>query len=173
MTDGTGGPCRLARPDEIEIVRDIQRKTGRMFLDTPYPEVATHEPDSAEDLADAQDKWRLWVSVTGEDRPAGAMWVLPRDGDLHIRQLDVHPDFSGERRTVGLVRAVKRFFGGRGLSRLTLTTFSDVPWNAPYYERIGFSRLAPDNLSAALAEALTEEATRYPVERRVAMEMPF
>jgi len=173
MTDNTGGPCRLARPDEVEIVRDIQRAAGRMFLDTPYPEIASHEPDSAEELANAQDNWRLWVSVTGDDRPAGAMLVLPRDGDLYIRQLDVHPDFSGQKRTVGLVRAVKRFFGGRGLARLTLTTFRDVPWNAPYYERIGFALIDGDSLSGALAEALTEEASRYPVEHRVAMEMTF
>jgi len=28
MTDNTGGPCRLACPDEI--VRDIQREAGRL-----------------------------------------------------------------------------------------------------------------------------------------------
>lgn len=173
MTDGTGGPCRMARPDEIEIVREIQRETGRMFLDTPYPEIATHEPDSAEELADAQDNWQLWVSVTGDDRPAGAMWVLPHDGDLHIRQLDVHPDFSGQKRTIGLVCAVTRFFGGRGFARLTLTTFADVPWNAPYYERIGFVPVAEDSLSGALEAVLMEETARFPADSRIAMEMKF
>ena len=29
----------------------------------------------------------------------------------------------------------------RGLSAVTLTTFCDIPWNAPYYERLGFSEL--------------------------------
>mgnify|MGYP003628068385 CR=1 FL=1 len=173
MTDGIGGPCRLARPDEVEIVRDIQRATGRMFLDTPYPEIAAHAPDSAEELAYAQDNWWLWVSVTGDDRPAGALRVLPHDEGLHIRQLDVHPEFSGQKRTVGLVRAVQRFFGGRGLARLTLTTFADVPWNAPYYARIGFAPVAGDSLSGALAAALAEDAAGFPAASRIAMELKF
>ena len=30
------------------------------------------------------------------------------------------------------------------LDGLSLTTFVEVPWNAPYYERLGFRRLAPE-----------------------------
>jgi hypothetical protein len=41
---------------------------------------------------------------------------------------------------------------------VTLTTFRDVPWNAPYYERLGFQAIA-DN-SPGLAEIMREEASR-------------
>ncbi|GAA2004193.1 hypothetical protein JL107_18325 [Nakamurella flavida] len=27
---------------------------------------------------------------------------------------------------------------GRGLERVVVTTYRDVPWNAPYYRRLGF-----------------------------------
>lgn len=168
-----GGPCRLARPDEIERVREIQRASGRLFLDSRYPEMAGHEPDSAEELAAAQDRWWLWVSVDDKDRTVGALRVVPADGGLHLRQLDVDPEFAGAKRTVGLVRAVGRFFAGRGLGHLTLTTFADVPWNAPYYERIGFRPLSGGGLTETLKSALADEAAGYPVSSRVAMRFDF
>lgn len=32
----------------------------------------------------------------------------------------------------------------QGLKVMTLTTFTDVPWNAPYYARLGF-QVVPEN----------------------------
>jgi hypothetical protein len=37
-----------------------------------------------------------------------------------------------------------------GLPALTLTTFADVPWNGPYYERCGFRVLAGDEITPGL-----------------------
>jgi hypothetical protein len=39
----------------------------------------------------------------------------------------------------------------RGLPALTLITFRGVPWNAPYYERLGFREMAPAELTPGLA----------------------
>ncbi len=46
----------------------------------------------------------------------------------------------------------------RGLAGLTLTTFTDVPWNAPYYERLGFRRLAAAELTPGLRRIRAAEA---------------
>nr|WP_193186671.1 GNAT family N-acetyltransferase [Nisaea sediminum] len=173
MTAMNGGPSRLARPDEIERIREIQRAAGRLFLESPYPEIAEHEPDTAEELAAAQDRWWLWVSVDDRDRPVGALRVLPSGDGLHLRQLDVDPVHAGAKRTAGLVRSLGRFFAGRGFGHLTLTTFADVPWNAPYYERIGFRPLSGDGLTETLKNALFAEAGGYPVSSRVAMRFDF
>lgn len=35
----------------------------------------------------------------------------------------------------------------QGYSLLTLTTFADVPWNAPYYARLGFEIIPPHQLT--------------------------
>jgi GNAT superfamily N-acetyltransferase len=37
-----------------------------------------------------------------------------------------------------LVAAVCEWASRRGWSRVTLTTFRDVPWNMPFYTRHGF-----------------------------------
>jgi hypothetical protein len=36
------------------------------------------------------------------------------------------------------------------LDALTLTTYSEVPWNGPYYERLGFRYLAPEEQRCGL-----------------------
>ncbi len=46
----------------------------------------------------------------------------------------------------------------QGGTALTLTTFADVPWNAPYYARIGFRPLTEAELTPALREIRAHEA---------------
>jgi GNAT superfamily N-acetyltransferase len=54
-----------------------------------------------------------------------------------------------------------------------LTTFRDVPWNRPFYERLGFRVVAGAELSAAL-RAIVEDETRRGLDpsRRIVMERP-
>jgi hypothetical protein len=41
---------------------------------------------------------------------------------------------------------------------LTLTTFTHVPWNAPYYERLGFRPLPEAELTPGLVAIRQNEA---------------
>jgi hypothetical protein len=45
-----------------------------------------------------------------------------------------------------------------GIAALTLTTFSQVPWNAPYYERCGFRCLDEAELTPGLRAIRRHEA---------------
>jgi hypothetical protein len=47
----------------------------------------------------------------------------------------------------------------RDLPALTLSTFRTVPWNAPYYARLGFRELADGELTPGLRDVLAAEAT--------------
>lgn len=59
----------------------------------------------------------------------------------------------------------------QGAPAVTLTTFRDVPWNAPFYERRGFRVLDESGLSAVFDRLLDEEGAAYglPRELRVVM----
>jgi hypothetical protein len=58
------------------------------------------------------------------------------------------------------------------LVALTLTTFRDVAWNGPFYQRLGFEELAAHDLSPDLAQILAHEAARgLPGDRRCAMRL--
>jgi len=53
---------------------------------------------------------------------------------------------------------------------LTLTTFRDVPWNAAYYERLGFAQIDPAAYGPELGARVAHEATSIPADApRIAM----
>jgi len=57
-----------------------------------------------------------------------------------------------------------------GVRELTLTTFVDVPWNAPFYARFGFERLHERLLNDRLRGILASEHT-HGLEGRCAMRL--
>ncbi|HLW28348.1 MAG TPA: GNAT family N-acetyltransferase [Kiloniellales bacterium] len=77
---------------------------------------------------------------------------------VHLWQVAVHYDY--QRRGIGrqLIDAAKLCASQRRLPALTLTTFRQVPWNEPYYQRLGFKTLADDALTPRLATILEVEA---------------
>ncbi|MET0556569.1 MAG: GNAT family N-acetyltransferase, partial [Vicinamibacteria bacterium] len=57
-----------------------------------------------------------------------------------------------------------------GYRTATLSTFRDVPWNAPFYARVGFRETAPDDASPELRALRAEEpANGLRLDRRVLM----
>lgn len=158
---------RGASVRDLKRLREIEVAAGARFLDVGMPEIAADEPFSVEEL----DAYRTGgrCLVVGEPALAYVIWDLV-DGAAHIEQVSVHPD--GARR--GLGRAmIDRVQADTGLA-LTLTTFRDVAWNAPYYARIGFRALDPAEVTPGLAAIRAHEAAlgldRWP---RVCMRRPI
>ena len=63
------------------------------------------------------------------------------DGFAHLEQLDVLA--THHRRGIGsaLVRAAMEEARWTGHDRLSLCTYRDLPWNGPFYARLGFREL--------------------------------
>jgi GNAT superfamily N-acetyltransferase len=82
------------------------------------------------------------------------------DGHPHLEEMDVHPAFG--RRGIGsrLLEAVRDWTRSAGYPGITLTTFREVPWNAPFYARAGYRALKSHELSPALRELVRSEAAR-------------
>ena len=60
----------------------------------------------------------------------------------------------------------------KGHSSLTLITFRHLPWNAPFYEKLGFVRLRSAELSAGLAKLIEAEGEAgIDVARRIGMRL--
>ena len=69
-----------------------------------------------------------------------------------------------------LLRAIAIDAGNNGFQAITLTTFSDVPWNAPFYARHGFETIADLEAHPRLAADIEQEVGHgLPRERRCAM----
>lgn len=85
------------------------------------------------------------LAAVDDGAPYGFVHVLDIEGRAHLEQLAVVPE--RQRRGVGsaLVRAAAAEAAGRGHRELTLLTYAEVPWNAPFYRRLGFVAIAARN----------------------------
>ena len=148
---------RAATASDLELLRDIEAAAGRCFRDVGMPEIADDEVPSVRVLAEYQRAGRAWVAVDRDDRPIAYLITEWVDGNVHIEQVSVHPDHA--RRGVG--RALLDHAAGRaasaGVPALTLTTFLEVPWNAPYYRRCGFRILDDSEWTPGLAAVRERE----------------
>jgi GNAT superfamily N-acetyltransferase len=96
--------------------------------------------------------------------------VTELDGHAHLAELAVHPD-HGRRGIGGALLAEARGWAARaGFRALTLTTFRDLPWNAPWYRRHGYREFPRADWGPGLrAQWAAEEATGIVVAPRIAM----
>ena len=165
---------RLARPDDLPLLPEIDTLADSRFETTPYGAALEAFPSVAVDhLAKLQDQWRLWVAADAQDRPVGfAMVTLDTPAILHLDQISVHPTHTGHRLASRMIDGIDAFCDGRGFAQMTLTSFRDVPWNAPYYQRLGFREIADAEADSDphLGPRLRDQAAKgLPRESRVAM----
>ncbi|MET8840151.1 MULTISPECIES: GNAT family N-acetyltransferase [Streptomyces] len=153
---------RSARRSDLPVLQDIERAAGEPFRALGMAFVADDDPPPLDLLESYRQAGRCWVatdplSATG-DRPLGYVLADPVDDALHIEQVSVDP--AAARRGIGrdLIAHLAALAARRGMTALTLTTFTDVPWNAPYYARIGFRVLAEGELTDGLRAIRAEEA---------------
>lgn len=151
---------RLARPDDLPALIDIEREAGSLFRALDMAAIADDDPGSVAELAPYQSDGRAWVSVDDSDRPVAYLIAEAVDGRAHVEQVSVRP--SHARRGLGnaLIETLAEWAAERGLPALTLTTFAAVPWNAPYYERLRFRVLADAEIGPGLRAIRRAEADR-------------
>jgi len=58
-----------------------------------------------------------------------------------------------------MVEFVEQWGRAAGRPATTLTTFRDVPWNGPYYVRLGYRVLPDEGVGPELARTMTHEAS--------------
>lgn len=148
---------RLAEPAELPVLQDIERAAGEPFRAIGMTQVADDEPFSIDELLPYLNEGRLWVFVQ-DSRPVGYLLVDVVDGNAHIEQVSVHPDFG--RRGIGraLIERCVQWSREWGYPAVTLTTFTQVPWNGPYYRRLGFRELTSGEFTPGLRKLREHEA---------------
>ncbi|MER5179419.1 GNAT family N-acetyltransferase [Streptomyces sp. NPDC002896] len=166
---------RLAAPAELPALQDIERAAGEPFRALGMAVVADDEPPAVEMLERFRRAGRAWVAVDGqgEGDPVAYLLSATVDGAEYIEQVSVHP--RAARRGVGrlLIEHTAERARAEGLATLTLSTFADVPWNAPYYARLGFRIMDEAELTPGLRKIRAAEA-EYGLDRwpRVCMRRP-
>lgn len=149
---------RAARRDELEKLREIERAAGSIFGELGMDAIADDDPPSTTTLAGLQAAGRAWVSTDDADEPVAYLLVEVIDASAHIDQVSVHPRAARQGLGRALIEAVASWAREHGLKALTLTTYRDVPWNRPYYERLGFQIVDEAHITPGLRRLRAQEA---------------
>ncbi len=145
-------------PSELARLLEIERAAGRAFADHGMPEIAADDPGTIEELEAHRAAGRAWVAVDAGDRPVAYIVTDVIDGAVHIEQVSVDPAHAGRGIGAALIDHVCALAGGG----VTLTTFRDVPWNAPYYARLGFRELPEEEWGPQLRALIAHEREAIP-----------
>jgi GNAT superfamily N-acetyltransferase len=138
---------RRARSADSAATEDIEAAADALLVerfgavDWPPPTPA-HQRASAPGFVLVAEPSEPASAAAG---PVGFVHVLELDGHAHLEQLSVLPSFG--RRGIGrlLVQAALAESRSRGHRTITLRTYSEIPWNAPFYASCGFSVTEPDS----------------------------
>src|SRR5262249_39257876 len=134
------------------------------------PESVLNETTSLDVLERAQRAGHLWVALA-DDVPVGFAHVEMIECDAaHLEEIDVDPAHGRQGLGTKLVLRVCDWAARNGYASVSLTTFRDVPWNQPFYARLGFEIVPPAQCSPSLC-AIVEDETRRGLDptRRVVM----
>lgn len=161
---------RLARASDAEAMPAIEREAASLFARDPGLE--GFDPEDSWEVPDLQRliaKGHCLVAHVGETM-AGFLVTEPFRRELHIWEMNVLPAFQKRGIGAGMVRAAQIDARNTGFAALTLTTFRDLPWNAPFYARLGFEEVTALDAHPRLAGELANEADDgLPADRRCAM----
>jgi len=171
---GDGLYVRPARQHELGVAVDIDDDSWTLLVERDARfalDLADDDPFVVAEMArwaEAARDTRLLFACGPTGEPVGFAALGVIDAHPHLLQLSVRRAWS--RRGIGralLERAV-RWSVREG--ELWLTTYRSVPWNAPWYQRQGFTPADPSEIGPQLQAILRNERVALPdVDERVAM----
>lgn len=177
MERSEGGRFRVrpAVAADAPVLPAVERAAGEVFRALPdLSWIADDAVQSEQCHRELIASGGAWVAEDAGGRLIGFLNGAALDTAFHIHELSVVPERQGEGIGRALLAAARGWATGRGFTALTLTTFRDVPWNGPFYARLGFAALKDDALSPALMRILDREAAAgLPRGRRCAMMLPL
>ncbi len=163
MSTAAGGvdtAIRAARAEDLPALGQIERAAGASFRTLGMHAVADDPSLSVASLATFQEDGRAWVAADEAGRPVAYLLVDVVDATAYVEQVSVHPDHARQGLGRTLLETAEAWATACRLAALTLTAFAEVPWNAPYYERLGFRVVPMGELTRGLRRIREHEAAR-------------
>jgi GNAT superfamily N-acetyltransferase len=154
--------------EHLTALAALELKAAQLFPEDVLPEPlrSSHTEEGA--LRQGHDDGYLWIALDREAQPVGFLLAQEIDGCLYIKEMSVDPAHSRRGLGTRLVQSVIDAARAGGFAGLTLTTFQDIPWNGPFYEKMGFCVMDGPTMSEGMAEIVRREVS-LGLKGRVAM----
>jgi GNAT superfamily N-acetyltransferase len=166
----SGYKIRSARVEELPLLAQIERSAAVLFLDTPYTFLANDEPLSLDFVQQRFQVGQVWVAVDKQDVVVGFAITREVDDTIYLQEMDVDPAHGRRGLGAALVETVCTWAKLQGYKAISLSTFRDLPWNAPFYAKLGFRILDESELSIGFQHIRQQEqADGLPIADRVMM----
>ncbi|MEH2041499.1 GNAT family N-acetyltransferase [Nostoc sp.] len=166
----SGYHIRSARAEELPLLSHIECSAARLFLDTPYAFLVDADPLPLDFVQQQFQAGQVWVALDRHEAVVGYTIAREVDGTLYLQQIDVAPEHG--RRGIGsaLVGTVCTWAKQQGYRIVSLSTFRDIPWNAPFYSKLGFYPVDEALLTTGFQQVRREELKAgLPISERVIM----
>lgn len=163
---------RLAGNEHLSAIPAIELAASAMFAEADLPVEIRYLVSEDELLQEAQSEARLWVALSDDRTPVGFALGAVVDGRAHLDEMDVIPNFGRQGIGTRLVHTIIDWARAANYPALTLITFRHLPWNAPFYEKIGFVSMETSEIGEELANLLQAEGKAgIDIQKRVCMKL--
>jgi len=160
---------RLAHSNELPLLLEVERRAGRRFDDILELVGVSDDITPLQELVDAEKNQLVWVCLSSQ-RIIGFAYATLIDGCCHLEELSVLPEFGKNGIGTALLNQVCHYTMENELAGVTLITFRDIPWNAPFYLTQGFEALSDDLITPGLRKVFEAEEKRgFPMDLRIIM----
>ena len=168
----TGYSIELASSTHVPLLGAIEIAAATRFPPGTIPDHIRSDLVPISVLFDAVASGTLWVVLDAFRQPVGYALLQMVDGYALLAQMDVHPDHGRKGLGAALVMSIAVFLHTQNKNALYLTTFTHVPWNAPFYADIGFIALNEEELPSFIRKIINEER-QHGLPHRAAMRLPL
>ncbi|KLN46259.1 GNAT family acetyltransferase [Providencia rettgeri] len=146
---------RLAIPTDAKHLPAVEASAGQAFTSIEkYKWLAEGDGQTQQDHLEFIAEQLEWVAVNDSGEPIGFINAENHHDSLHICEVSVSQQWQGRGLGKKLIKQVLGAALARNITVVTLTTCRDVPWNAPYYQRLGFKILEDNELTTELQAIL-------------------
>jgi GNAT superfamily N-acetyltransferase len=162
---------RAARPDEIPLLPQIENAADERYARVGLRQILAMPPASVGSLEQGRRDGRLWVASSSLNRVVGFALMKFPGGTAWLDQLSVLDRWQGRGLGAALIDRAADRARSLGHGTLYLSTYLDVPWNAPFYGRRGFTVMPRGDWPLAFRrQFMIENSHGHPPWRRAIMQ---
>ncbi|MEP0924292.1 GNAT family N-acetyltransferase [Leptolyngbya sp. ST-U4] len=168
----SGYTIRSARAEQLTLLSQVEQLANRLFLDTPYSFLVNAEPLPLDLIRERFQAGQVWVAIDNQDAVVGFAITREVDDTLYLQEIDVNPAHGRKGIGSALVNTVCSWAKLQDYRAVALSTFRHIPWNAPFYSKLGFRISDESELTIGLQQIrLQEREAGLPISDRVIMQL--